>query len=140
MWLPGKSETVRAYSRDVAIAYAVAAVIFWIYPTLSPRPPEVDARFYRWLIEWVDGPRNAFPSLHAVIATLSAGYLWRHFQAAGASIYWSIALLLWWVTLLYSTLATRQHRMLDLLAGAALVGAISLITRGVRRPEPRLER
>ena len=134
MWLPAKAETVRAYTRDVAIAYAVASVIFWVYPTVSPRPTEVNVMLYRWCIELIDGPGNAFPSLHAAIATLSAGYLWGHFRAAGASVYWGLALLVWWVMLMYSTLAVRQHRVLDLLAGAALVGAIVLFTRRSSRP------
>jgi membrane-associated phospholipid phosphatase len=129
LWLPGNAGAVRGYTRDIAFAYAGAAVAFWLYPTLSPRPDGTDALLYRWLIAHVDGPRNAFPSLHAALATLAGGYLWRHFRAAGASMLWPVALVLWWITLLYSTLATRQHRVLDLVAGVALAGLIVFCTR-----------
>lgn len=120
LWLPRDPERVKHYARNVAFAFACAAGVFWFYPTLSPRPAEPGSPLYHWLISGVDGPRNAVPSLHAAMGLLALATLFGHFRACRVSLWWRVALALWWIALLYSTLATRQHRVLDLLAGTCL--------------------
>lgn len=119
-WLPRDIDAVKRYARNLIAVYVVGAVIFWLYPTLSPRPDHAESSLHYWLISAVDGPRNAFPSLHAAMGLLAAVTLSGHLKACRVSPWWRVALALWWVALLYSTLATRQHRLLDLLAGICL--------------------
>ena len=119
-WLPRDRDAVKTYARNVAAAYACGAVVFWLYPTLSPRPVESGSWIHHWFITAVDGPRNAFPSLHAAMGLLAVLAVCGHLRACRVSAWWRVALAFWWVALLYSTLATRQHGLLDLLAGIFL--------------------
>jgi len=125
LWLPQDAEVVKSYARNVAIVFGCGAVIFWLCPTVSPRPEELGSFVYRWFVSAVDGPRNAFPSLHAALGLLGVVTISGHLRKCGVSPMWRVALLGWWVAMLYSTLATRQHRVLDLLAGTGL-GLLSL--------------
>ncbi len=129
LWLPSDARAIRRYVLLIAAAYAVSAAVFWLYPTLSPRPASSDDFLYHWLILKIDGPRNALPSLHATLATLAALQLAQHVPALSGLRWWRAALALWWCALMYSTLATRQHRVLDLVAGLALVALLALFLR-----------
>ena len=129
IWAPGCLEPARRYARDTAISYALAAPVFWALPTTVNRPSEQDP-LYRALVLALDGPTNALPSLHAVMAALVVLHLR---PAVGRQ-----ALVLlggWWVFLLAATLATGQHRMLDLLAGTALAAGVHFAAGG-SRPGP----
>lgn len=120
LWLPQNPKAVKLYARNVAAVFACGAVVFWLYPTLSPRPAQSGSSIYHWLISAVDGPRNAFPSLHAAMGLLAIVAVYDHLRACRVSVWCHVALALWWIALLYSTLATRQHRVLDLVAGICL--------------------
>lgn len=119
-WLPRDRNAVKNYARNVAAVYAFGAVVFWLYPTVSPRPAQSGSFLHRWLISAVDDPRNAFPSLHAAMGLLAMVSVFKHIRVCRVSSWWRVALALWWIALLYSTLATRQHRLLDLVAGICL--------------------
>jgi hypothetical protein len=72
------------------------------------------------LLQGVDAAGNACPSLHVATATFTA--IWLHHllrvTGAGALPFWINAL--WLLGIVYSTLATRQHVALDVLAGVLL--------------------
>lgn len=121
-WLPRSREAVKRYAQSLAIAFTCGAVVFWLYPTASPRPEQPNSALHAWLISAVDGTRNAFPSLHAAMGVLAVVTVSGHLHVCGAARWWNAALALWWIALLYSTLATRQHRLLDLVAGLCLGG------------------
>jgi hypothetical protein len=129
IWLPGDHRAVRRYTFVLGAVYTVAAFVFWFYPTLSPRPAEVESRLYYWLVTAVDGERNAVPSLHAAMGTLAALQLDWHVRAIRARPVWRILIGGWWCVFLYSTLATRQHRVLDLVAGVLLAVLLQLLAR-----------
>jgi len=140
LWLPRDPEMVKRYTRNVAAVFACGAVVFWLYPTLSPRPAQSGSSLHDWLISAVDGPRNAFPSLHAAMGLLAVVTVCGHLRACRVSPWWRVAFFLWWIALLYSTLATRQHRLLDLLAGICLglssFALPSFTTRPIQRHDP----
>jgi membrane-associated phospholipid phosphatase len=78
------------------------------------------------MIVRLDGTYNAFPSLHAgfLVYTLALGFrlLGRRLHplvVAGIGI--------WTALILYATLATKQHYVLDLLAG----GMIGFVAHGL---------
>jgi membrane-associated phospholipid phosphatase len=115
----------------------VGLLIFLFWPTAIPRP---DSAAYRPLIA-IDGRGNACPSLHAAFAVFSAiciDRLARHLGDRGLarSLSW-----LWCLGILYSTLATKQHVAVDMVAGIALgAGWAGLYLRffplvGISRPD-----
>jgi hypothetical protein len=120
LWLPANRQAAKNYAFALGAAFGCGAIVFWLYPTLSPRPLHSDSMLYRSLISGLDGPGNALPSMHAAMGLLVAVAVDRHLRRCGASVLWRAALAVWWIALLYSTLATRQHRVLDLVAGIAL--------------------
>ena len=98
--------------------------IFWLLPTGVP-PAGIDWRLYpeMAIIKDVDASGNACPSLHVGAAVFAAIWLDRVFRAIGAARVLRSLIWLHCLAILWSTLATRQHVALDVLAGA-VVGAL----------------
>jgi hypothetical protein len=105
---------IRRYGFSVALAFAAGAPIFWFWPTSIDRPPCENVAI-QWLISCFDGPRNALPSLHAAMSILLVHRFW-----SASSTMIRAALTLWLPVLLFSTLATKQHRVVDLFFGLLL--------------------
>jgi membrane-associated phospholipid phosphatase len=111
--------TVRAYLAIWLTAYA----IFLLYPTVAPRPDGdvvPGTGFGAWglrLLYDMDPPVNCFPSLHVAHSFVGAFALWRLHARLGA-----LALACAAVVAL-STLFTKQHYVLDVVAGTALAYA-----------------
>jgi membrane-associated phospholipid phosphatase len=100
-----------------ASMYMVGTPLWVLYPVTVPRDPVpiVDLWTYGLgLVRLADPPTNCFPSMHVALATMAALVVWRHDRGMGKTLAVSAALI--W----YSTLATRQHWMLDGLAGVTL--------------------
>jgi membrane-associated phospholipid phosphatase len=74
----------------------------------------------------VDAAGNACPSMHVAFAVLSALWMQRLLSRMGAPRALQAVNGLWCLTILYSTLAIKQHVALDLYAGALLGAAIAL--------------
>lgn len=96
-----------------------ALVIFYFWPTAIP-PAQLDWTRYPELkfLEQVDAAGNACPSLHVATAVFSWGWLPR--QAWTSSPLWRSAHSVWGGLIVYSTLATKQHRLIDVLGGICL--------------------
>lgn len=115
-----------ACARDAGLMAAVGLAVFWVFPTVVPAFA-VDWAQYPALqfLKSADAGGNAFPSLHVAFAVLAAVQLGRQLRSVGAPAWLRVVNLLWAVGIVYSTLATRQHVLLDVLGGALLAGAIS---------------
>jgi membrane-associated phospholipid phosphatase len=121
------------------ISYGVAAVImsviglgiFLILPTAVP-PTIVDWSLHPGFgfLKSADAAGNACPSLHVAFAVFSAAWMGRLLRLMGAG--WVIRTLnvIWCLGIVYSTMATRQHVFLDVLAGAALGAAVAWVHIG----------
>lgn len=105
----------------MAVLSLVGMAVFLLWPTATPRPA----------LDWMQHPPlgpiiaadddgNALPSLHAAFAVFSAIWLDRLLRRTGAPAPMRIASAGWGLAILYSTLATRQHVAVDVIAGAAL--------------------
>lgn len=103
---------------------AFCLAIFWLFPTSTPSFP-IDWSAYPEfaLIKGLDAAGNAFPSLHVASAVFSAFWLNRAFGQIGApkALQWLNALQC--SVIIWSTIATRQHVVLDALGGV-IVGAV----------------
>jgi hypothetical protein len=98
--------------------------VFWLFPTSTP-PFSIDWKAYPEfaLIKGLDAAGNAFPSLHVASAVFSAFWLNRVFGQLDApkTLQWLSALQC--SVIIWSTIATRQHVVLDALGGV-IVGVV----------------
>ena len=128
--------TVLAYLAVWSTAY----VCFLAYPTAAPRPASVaGSGFVVWGLKFLyeaDPPFNCFPSLHVAHSTVSA--LTCSLVHRGVGLVAGACALLVGI----STLFTKQHYVLDVVAGILLAGvAFALIFRGhTRDAVPELDR
>jgi membrane-associated phospholipid phosphatase len=95
--------------------------IFMLWPTAVP-PPDIDWSLYPSLrfLKAADATGNACPSLHVAFAVFSAVWFARLLRQMRAGRTLRTVNWLWCAGILYSTVAIRQHVVLDVLAGAAL--------------------
>jgi membrane-associated phospholipid phosphatase len=77
------------------------------------------------LLQGVDAAGNACPSLHVATASFTAAWVHRLLRLTGAPA-WAVALNgLWLALIVYSTLAIKQHVLLDAVAGALLAACFA---------------
>lgn len=97
----------------------VCSAVFVIYPVEFPRDPLVVRSLGDWALQIVHGadpPINCFPSSHCAVATLSALAL----RDVRPSVYpFGVALA---AGICVATVLTKQHYVVDTLAGIALGG------------------
>jgi membrane-associated phospholipid phosphatase len=99
--------------------------IFLLWPTAVP-PADIDwARHPSFaFLKSTDAAGNACPSLHVAFAVFTAVWFGRILPQLGAGHIARTFNWLWCLGIVYSTVATRQHLVLDVLAGGAL-GALA---------------
>jgi membrane-associated phospholipid phosphatase len=98
--------------------------IFWVFPTGVP-PAGIDWRLYpeMAIIKDVDASGNACPSLHVASAVFAAIWLDRLATTISAPLVLRWLIWLHCLAIFWSTVATRQHVVIDVLAGA-VVGVV----------------
>ncbi len=126
--VPLRRRVVLAYLAIVTIAYAG----FLFYPTVAPRPSHVTGDgFFAWTLSAVygsDPPYNCFPSLHVAYSWLAALAAYHVHRGLG------LTALLWAVVISLSTLFTKQHYVVDVVAGVAMAyAAYAAFVRGAPR-------
>ena len=92
---------------------------FYFWPTAVPAVDLTGQTVFA-LLQGVDAAGNACPSLHVATAMFSAICLDRLLRTVGtpAALRWVNGL--WFVAIAYSTLAVKQHVVVDVVAGMAL--------------------
>lgn len=125
-----QEDQIRNAVNAYLLIWIVAYVWFIAYPTVAPRPASVSGEgFGVWglrALYGADPPFNCFPSLHVAHSFVSAFAIHRVHRGVGVFSIMSALL----VGL--STLFTKQHYVLDVLAGivlAAIAAAIFLRTQ-----------
>ena len=108
----------RVFARRMAGAILVATVCFLLFPLTNSfaRPPQ--AGFWGMALEGFmsfDMPYNMLPSLHVAFLTILAEFYARHFSGI-----WRWALLSGLGLSAASTLLTKQHHLVDVIAGLLL--------------------
>ncbi len=119
--------------RDLGVHAAGAAALsiiglglFHLFPTAVP-PSDIDWSRHAGLafLKTADASGNACPSLHVAFAVFTAGWLGYRLRQLGAGRLTLSLNGIWCGAILYSTVAIRQHVVLDVLAGAALGGLVA---------------
>jgi membrane-associated phospholipid phosphatase len=135
-----QQEQIRRTVYAYLTVWIAAYVCFFVYPTEAPRPAEVTGDgFVVWGLRSLyssDPPYNCFPSLHVAHSFVSALACHRVHRGVGIVALLSAAL----VGL--STLFTKQHYVLDVVAGTFLAFvACAVFLRGHSREQiPELDR
>ena len=133
-------EQLRQYATGICVNGLVANLIFLLSPTGVARPlltPSLDW-IYRAVVTF-DRPVNACPSLHAALAVFTTLWFARlcftePLLPLRKPKVWVAAMWLWTALIFYATVATRQHVVLDLLAGSVLGWLSYVATAGGRVP------
>jgi membrane-associated phospholipid phosphatase len=107
---------------------AIGLGIFLLWPT-TVRWPDIDWSQHPAFafLKSVDAAGNACPSLHVAFAVFTAIWLGRLLRQMGAGKIVRAFNWLWCLGILYSTVAIRQHVVLDVLAGAGLGVIVALL-------------
>lgn len=116
------------YGAWAAALCCTGLLIFYLAPTAVPPvpvPADVAQHPGFALLQGVDAAGNACPSLHVATALFSALWITRLLRRVGAPIVLQAINWLWLALIVYSTLAIKQHVVLDALAGAVLGGAFA---------------
>ena len=135
-----QEEQIRRTVLAYLLVWIAAYVCFLAYPTQAPRPAEVVGEgFAVWGLRFLygaDPPYNCFPSLHVAHSFVSALTCYRVHRGVG------IAAVLCASLVAVSTLYTKQHYILDVLAGIFLACvAYTVFLRNYPRAEiPEIER
>src|SRR4051794_20183328 len=137
-WLAVTRRQLSHYAKGFAIVALVSFAVFIVFPVRSPRPPAPDATGMYGLVLRYDVPLNALPSLHAalVVYTMCFG---RRVFADGLPRSLGAVCVLWAALILYATLATKQHYLVDVAAGtvlAVLADAWAWRLPRLKPPEP----
>jgi membrane-associated phospholipid phosphatase len=132
LWFYVSLPPVLLVARREIVSYAVATVmmsviglgIFILWPTTVQWPDADWSQHPAFaFLKSVDASGNACPSLHVAFAVFTAIWLGRLLRQVGAGGGVRAFNWLWCLGILYSTVAIRQHVVLDVFAGAGL-GAV----------------
>lgn len=117
------------YAAAMAATCLIGLLVFYFWPTAVP-VAEIDWARYPEVhfLKNIDAAGNAFPSLHVATAVFSGSWLHYLLRRFGGPR-WMIWLnALWGAGIVYSTIATRQHVAIDVMAGLALGGVAAYLS------------
>ncbi len=135
LWLyvsvaPGMMRDWRAMLRHglwVAALCLAGLLCFHFWPTAVPHGVPIDLLAHPTfaLLRGVDAAGNACPSLHVAAAAFTAASIHRQLRALGTPWLLPACNAAWFAVITYSTLAIKQHVVLDVLAGLLLGGVFA---------------
>jgi membrane-associated phospholipid phosphatase len=101
--------------------------LFYFWPTAVP-PQLIDGSAFPGfaLLQGVDAAGNACPSMHVAVAIFSAIWLDHLLREVGVPVSLRVLNAAWFLAIAWSTLAIKQHVVLDAAAGALLGVAFAL--------------
>ncbi len=109
------------YGMSMAVTCLTGLIVFYFWPTAVPAV-NIDWAQYPGMdfLKSMDASGNACPSLHVTAAVFSGIWLHHLLRCFGAPRWILIFNGAWCIGIVYSTLATRQHVAMDVLAGLVL--------------------
>lgn len=129
LWLyigiaPGLQLTFRellVYGLWISALCLTGLGLFYVWPTAVP-PPLLDVSGFTGfqMLKGVDAAGNACPSMHVAVAMFTAIWIEHVLRQARAPLGLRGLNLGWFALIAWSTLAVKQHVVLDVAAGAAL--------------------
>lgn len=126
---PGLLLTLRelvVYGLWAAALCLLGLLCFHFWPTaVPPRSVDVSGLPGFALLQGVDGAGNACPSLHVATAVFTALWVERLLRIVGAPAVLRWLNIAWVLAIAWSTVAIRQHVVLDAVAGTLLGAAVA---------------
>ena len=118
--MDSRSEIAR-YGLWIGAMCLTGLSIFYFWPSAIPRT-DIDWSVHPGIafLKSIDAAGNACPSMHVATAVFSAFWLDRGLLRLRPAGPLRILSALWCAAIVFSTLATKQHMALDVLAGVAL--------------------
>jgi hypothetical protein len=131
-WLARRRHELAQYARGFAAVSLFSFIVFFLFPVRAPKPDVPHPHGMYWLLQLYDADYNALPSLHAalLVYTLCFG---RRVFGRGRPPGLDLVCLAWAALILYATLATKEHYLVDIVAGGAL--ALLVDALAWRRPD-----
>jgi len=113
--------TIIEYGLWIGALCLVGLTVFYFWPT-AVIPSDIDWSRYPGMdfLKGVDAAGNACPSLHVATATFSCYWLNQQLRSHGLGDGLRAFNLLWCIGIIYSTMATKQHVAIDVVAGVGL--------------------
>ena len=109
------------YGWWVAGLCVVGLACFYFWPTTVLLPTEEWSKHASFnMLQGVDAAANACPSMHVAVAVFSAFWLNHILHDIGAPSTARTLNWLWFIAITYSTMAIKQHVLIDVIAGFAL--------------------
>lgn len=125
-----------AYAAWMSSLCLSGLAIFRFWPTQAPVAPPTDVDFIGFaLVTGIDTAANACPSMHVAAAVFAAIRIDESLRRIRAPFWLQAINALWCACIVYSTLAVKQHVVLDLLGGVALALAFVWLSQKWR-PQP----
>jgi membrane-associated phospholipid phosphatase len=115
------------YGLWAAALCATGLLLFYLWPTAVP-PLAIDVSGLPGFetLKGVDAAGNACPSMHVAIAMFSAVWIEALLRQARVPAALRVLNVAWFAAIVWSTLAVKQHVVLDVVAGALLGLAFAL--------------
>ncbi|MEJ1172141.1 phosphatase PAP2 family protein [Variovorax sp. CCNWLW235] len=118
------------FALSCAVMTFISLAVFWFVPTAIPNfaidaTPGTSLHF----LKTVDAAGNAFPSLHVSFSVLACVVLARQLREVAAPMWLRAFNIAWAAAIVYSTMAVRQHVLVDVLGGLALGIGFGLASR-----------
>jgi membrane-associated phospholipid phosphatase len=121
---PGLQRTARAFAAYGAWLSALCVsglTIFYLWPTRVPYSAAIANGFPGFsTLHRVDETGNACPSMHVAVAIFTVVRVDEVLRSMRLPLALRLANAAWFALIVYSTLATKQHVVLDVVAGAIL--------------------
>ena len=127
-WLTPSKDDLYRFCRGIGLISGVGFLVFFFFPTSIVRPGFVPGHdFFYDLVVRFDGTINACPSLHAAFGVFLVAYAPLAFRGLKFKTFFVGVVWACTASVLASTLLTRQHVFLDVIAGGVLGAAAWLI-------------
>jgi membrane-associated phospholipid phosphatase len=119
-----------SFALGCAFMTCIALVVFWFMPTAIPNfTIDTSPGTSLHLLKTIDAAGNAFPSLHVSFSVFACVVLARQLRDVAAPMWLRLLNIAWAVGIVYSTMAVRQHVLIDVLGGLALGIGFGLASR-----------
>lgn len=124
-WLIPTRTMLWRYASGMLLMCAVACTTFVLFPIAGPRPAVAPANALYSFVLMLDNSLNCLPSLHVSLVVYTMGFLMISIMGRLRRPM-LLVFCIWSLLIIYSTLATKQHYVVDVVSGA-LLGWLSFL-------------